>query len=38
MPVTELDSHVEKVTGRDIEGASAAELRQAAEALMAVPA
>jgi hypothetical protein len=38
MPVTEVDIHVKKVTGKDIESATAAELRQAAEALMAVPA
>ena len=33
--MTEVDIHVEKVTGKDIEAASAAELRQAAEALVA---
>lgn len=38
MPAPEVDIHVKKVTGKDIEGASAAELRQAAEALVAVPA
>lgn len=35
LPVAEVDIHVKKVTGNDIESASAAELRQAAEALMA---
>lgn len=38
MPTTEVDIHVKQVTGKDIESASAAELRQAAEALTAVPA
>jgi hypothetical protein len=35
---TEVDVHVKQVTGKGIEDASAAELRQAAEALTAVPA
>lgn len=38
MPNAEIDIHVKQITGKDIESATAAELRQAAEALMAVPA
>jgi len=38
MPTQEVDIHVRKITGKDIESASAAELKQAAEALVAVPA
>lgn len=38
IPAAELDDHVQKVTGQAIEGATAAQLRQAAAALSGQPA
>jgi hypothetical protein len=38
MPTADLDKHVQKVTGSPIEGATAAQLREAAKALAGAPA